>query len=129
MTTQGDEAEVADRVAELERQVGRLERAIAAFSAEIRTRQLVVVDDEDHPRIVGEVFADTAELRLELPDVDGAPGPELLLFAITSSHPGPADLGPAVGLQLRAEGRAVFEVDAWPGPDGAWRPHLHLSSS
>lgn len=113
----------------LERRVGRIEAAFDALSGEVRTRQLVVVDDEDHPRIVGEVFADAAELRLELPAVAGEPGPELLLFAITATHPGPVDLGPAVGMQLREGGRAVFELDAWPGADGAWRPHLHLGDS
>jgi uncharacterized coiled-coil protein SlyX len=128
MTAQDTEIEeLATRLAQLEERVRRIERAFEALSAEVRTRQLVVVDDEDHPRIVGEVFADTAELRLELPVVDGEPGPELLLFAITSSHPGPADLGPAVGMQLRAQGLALFELDAWPGPDGVWRPHLHLT--
>jgi hypothetical protein len=120
--------ELPARLEGIERRITRVERAFEALSGEVRTRQLVVVDDEDHPRIVGEVFADTAELRLELPTVGGGPGAELLLFAITASHPGPVDLGPAVGLQLRAEGRAVFELDAWPGPDGAWRPHLHLGS-
>jgi len=89
----------------------------------------VVVDDDDHPRIVGEVFADVAELRLELPALDGKPGPELLLFAVASTHPGPVELGPAVGVQLRAQGRAIFELDAWPDVDDVWRPHLHLSGT
>ena len=83
-----ESGELAARLAELERRVTRIERAFEALSGEVRTRQLVVVDDEDHPRIVGEVFADAAELRLELPAVDGEPGPELLLFAITSQPPG-----------------------------------------
>jgi hypothetical protein len=103
-----------------------MERSIRSFADEIRTRQIVVVDDEDHPRIVGEVFADVAELRLELPTPEGEPGPELLLFAVASTHPGPVELGPAVGVQLRAQGRAVFELDAWPDIDDVWRPHLHL---
>jgi hypothetical protein len=118
---------LATRVRRLETQLAQLARAIRSFADEVRTRQLIVVDDEDRPRIVGEVFADVAELRLELPTVDGNEGPELLLFAVSRAHPGPIDLGPAVGLQLRAEGRAVFEMDAWPDTDGTWRPHLHLS--
>lgn len=122
-----DELElVMRRLEELERIVAGLERSIRSYADEIRTRQIVVVDDEDHPRIVGEVFADVAELRLELPAVGGEPGPELLLFAVASTHPGPVELGPAVGLQVRAQGRAVFELDAWPGDDRVWRPHLHL---
>jgi len=118
---------VMRRLEELEQTVAGLERSIRSYADEIRTRQIVVVDDEDHPRIVGEVFADVAELRLELPAVGGEPGPELLLFAVASTHPGPVELGPAVGLQVRAQGRAVFELDAWPGADHVWRPHLHLS--
>jgi hypothetical protein len=117
------------RLEELERQVAGIERSVRAFADEIRTRQIVVVDDEDHPRIVGEVFADIAELRLELPAAGGEPGPELLLFAVSSTHPGPVELGPAVGVQVRAQGRAVFELDAWPDVDDVWRPHLHMSGA
>jgi hypothetical protein len=121
--------ELFRRMSKLEAAVADIERAFRGFADEIRTRQLVVVDDEDHPRIVGEVFADVAELRLELPAVGGEQGPELLLFAVASNHPGPIDLGPAVGMQLRAQGRAVFELETWPDVDGVWRPHLHVSGT
>jgi len=114
------------RVAQLESHLKEVERTVQAFEDEIRTRQLVIVDEADHPRIVGEVSADVAEWRLELPSVDGRQGAELLLFAVSRTHPGPVDLGPAIGLQLRAQGRAVFELDAWPHADGVWRPNLHL---
>lgn len=115
-------------VARLESVEGRLsivERCVAGLRDEVRTRQLVVVDDHDHPRIVGEVFGDVAELRLELPGTPEMPGPELLLFAITRTHPGPDELGPAIGMQLRAGDGALFELDAWPDGHGVWRPHLH----
>jgi hypothetical protein len=115
-------------VARLERVEGRLsllEEHVAGLRDEVRTRQLIVVDDDDHPRIVGEVFGDVAELRLELPGTPEEPGPELLLFAIGHMRPGPDDLGPAIGLQLRAGDGALFELDAWPDGSGAWRPHLH----
>ncbi|MGH9047382.1 MAG: hypothetical protein ACRDVW_08710 [Acidimicrobiales bacterium] len=129
MGTDSNDERLRGRVDILERLIADIERSISAFGDEIRTRQLVVVDDDDHPRIVGEVFADVAELRLELPPVNGEPGPELLLFAVGSTHPGPLELGPGVGLQLRAQGRAVFELDAWPDTDGVWRPHLHVSAT
>jgi hypothetical protein len=58
----------------------------------------------------------------------GHPGPELLLFAVAASHPVPVELGPAIGMQLRAQGRAIFELEAWPDADGVWHPHLHVSS-
>ncbi len=121
--------ELCDRVDRLERRVVEVERSIIRLGHEVRTRQLIVVDEADHPRIVGEVFADVAELRLELPGSGDQPGPELLLFAVASSHPAPIELGPAVGMQLRAQGRAVFELDAWPDADGVWRPHLHVSGA
>lgn len=118
--------------ARLERVEGRLlilEGRLAGLRDEIRTRQLIVVDDEDHPRIVGEVFGDVAELRLELPGALGEPGPELLLFAIARTHPGRDELGPALGLQLRSADGALFELDAWPDGHGVWRPHLHAGEA
>jgi hypothetical protein len=121
--------ELCDRFDRLERRVVQVERWLAGLRDEVRTRQLIVVDEADRPRIVGEVFADVAELRLELPGSENQPGPELLLFAVASSHSAPIELGPAVGIQLRAQGRAVFELDAWPDVDGAWRPHLHVSGA
>ena len=107
-----------DRLATVEEGLGRL-------GDEVRTRQLIVVDEQDHPRIVGEVFGDVAELRLELPGTGSEPGPELLLYAVARSHPGSGDLGPALGLQFRTPDGALFEIDAWPDDRGVWRPHLH----
>jgi hypothetical protein len=121
--------ELRDRVDRLERLVVDIERSIIRMGDEVRTRQLIIVDEADHPRIVGEVFAGVAELRLELSGPGDQPGPELLLFAVASSHQAPLDLGPAVGMQLRAQGRAVFELNAWPDVDGAWRPHLHVTGA
>jgi hypothetical protein len=118
-----------ERLEALERAVAKFERALGCLADEVRTRQLVVVDEEGRPRIVAEVFADVAELRLELPDPKTGEGPEILLFAVSSSHPGPLELGPGIGLQLRAGGHAVFELDAWPEADGVWRPRLHLNAS
>jgi hypothetical protein len=121
--------QVLNRLERLENLVAGVDRAIRAFADEVRTRRILVVDNDDNPRIVGEVSGDVAELRLELPSTDQEQGPELLLFAVGSSHPGPIELGPAVGLQLRAQGRAVYELDTWPDPDGTWRPHLHMSGA
>jgi len=130
MTIHGTgDRELGDRLDAVEHGLEQMARHQRGLRDEVRTRQLIVVDDEDHPRIVGEIFGDVAELRLELPGTGTEVGPELLLFAVAAGHPGPVDLGPAVGVQLGAQGRAVFELDAWPGPDGVWRPHLHLSGS
>ena len=111
---------------------------------EIRTKRLVVVDELGRVRLVTEVVGETTELRLELPgDTPGdrATGPDdgaasrsgagraaVVLHATTSTAEGPDDgLGPAVGIQLWADGDSVVEIDSWPGPDGRWQPHVHLT--
>jgi hypothetical protein len=118
---------IASRLERIEGRLATVEQHVVGLGAEVRTRQLIVVDEQDHPRIVGEVFGDVAELRLELPGTPSEPGPELLLFAVARSHPGPSDLGSALGLQLRTADGTLFEIDAWPDEHGAWRPHLHAS--
>jgi len=115
----------AARLERLEDRLATVEEGFSRLGDEVRTRQLIVVDEQDHPRIVGEVFGDVAELRLELPGTVSEPGPELLLFAVARSHPGSGDFGPALGLQLRTVDGALFEIDAWPDDRGFWRPHLH----
>jgi hypothetical protein len=112
----------------LETRLAALERAVEATGAELRTRRLVVVDAEGHERIVGEVCQGTAELRLEIPG--GRPGSRsaVVLFAsplVPGPDPGGAGFGPAVGIQLWAEGDAVAEIDAWPDGDGRWQAHVH----
>jgi hypothetical protein len=80
---------------------------------EIRTRRLVVVDDQGQERVVAQVVWGTAELRVGLPGT----GSEVVLFA----SPGRHGLDPGLGLQLWAGGQSVLELDAWPGPGGRWR--------
>ncbi len=119
-----------------------LERSVRAMADEVHTRRLVVVDDRGRVRLVTEIVGDTAELRLELPgalgdraaDADGGAGerngggPAAVVLHATSSADGSDDgLGPAVGIQLWADGDSVVEIDAWPGPDGHWQPHVHLT--
>jgi hypothetical protein len=118
---------LADRIARVERRLGELDGALRGLADEVRTRQLIVVDDEDRPRIVGEVFGDAAELRIELPGIGSLSGPELVLFGVSEGHPTGDELGPAVGFQLRANGQALFELDAAPSA-GKWRPSLHLNA-
>ncbi|MGH9043452.1 MAG: hypothetical protein ACRDVP_01165 [Acidimicrobiales bacterium] len=117
------------RIYTLEQGLESANAAIHALGREVRTRQLVVVDDDDHPRIVGEVFGDVAELRLEMPASRSDPGPELVLFALGAAGTGPLGLGPVVGIQLRAQGRALYELEMWPDADGTWRPHVHISGT
>jgi hypothetical protein len=118
---------LAERIARVERRLGELEGAMGGLADEVRTRQLIVVDEEDRPRIVGEVFGDAAELRIELPGAGSISGPELVLFGVSEGHPTGDELGAAVGFQLRANGQALFEVDAVPSA-GRWRPGLHLNA-
>jgi hypothetical protein len=112
--------------------LGDVELALRALRAEVRTRRLVVEGGEGGEgtaRIVGDVVDGTAELRLELPG--GRPGRRsaVVLFATPAGAAGAGGrygLGPALGLQLWAEGDALCEIDAWPDADGRWRAHLHL---
>ncbi len=127
----------------MQARLAALERSVRAMADEIRTRRLVVVDDLGRVRLVAEVVGETTELRLELP---GAPGDRaadaddgaasrsgagraaVVLHATPSTVDGPDDgLGPAVGIQLWADGDSVVEIDSWPGPDGRWQPHVHLT--
>lgn len=116
---------------ELERRLGHLERGLQQMRTEVRTRRLVVTDSAGAERLVAEVRGSTMELRLMTgPSGDGS-RPTAILY-VTDGGPGPRGsivLGPAVGLQLWAEGDAVVELDAWPSEDGSWHPHLHLGGA
>jgi hypothetical protein len=113
----------------MEARLAALERAVGAMAAEVRTRRLVIVDGGGDGRIVGEVCHGTAELRLETPGGGTSARSAAVLFASPSAagpDPEGTGFGPAIGLQLWAEGDAVTEIDAWPDSGGRWRAHLHL---
>lgn len=109
-----------------EQRLAALEEAIAALGDEVRTRRLVIARGDAGPRIVGEVGRGTAELRLETAD-GTRPRPAAVLYA-SSAPRGPSldALGPAVGLQLWADGDAVVELDAWRDDPGGWIGRLHV---
>lgn len=96
---------------------------------EVRTRRLVVEDADGVARLVGEVRQGTTELRLELPGTRPGASTAVVLFATPVGGGGAGDrygLGPALGVQLWADGEALAELDAWPEGDGRWRAHLHV---
>ncbi len=129
MPAMGRPEETGDDEGATEERLAALERAVGALADEVRTRRLVVVDGDGVPRIVGELSRGTAELRLEVPTGGAAASPSVVLYASPApSGPVPGDmgLGPAVGLQIWADGDAVAELDAWPEEHGAWGAHLHL---
>ncbi len=100
----------------------------AVRAAEVRTRRLVLEDDDGTPRAVAQVAAGVGEVRLELPSSAPGNGTAVVLFATQGG--GAADrygLGPALGIQLWAEGVALAELDAWPDADGRWSAHLHVN--
>ena len=112
-----------------------LERAISALSDEVRTGRLVITSHSGAPRLVAETTGNTIELRLEVPghegDAAGGRGmPAVVLHASDGADVGASSahdpIGGLVGLQLWADGNAIAELDAWPGPDGQWHPHLYL---
>ena len=97
-------------------------------AAEVRTRRLVLEDDEGAPRAVAEVGEGVTEIRLDLPSAASENGTAVVLFATAGSDAVDRyGLGPAIGVQLWAEGDAVAELDAWPDRDGRWRAHLHVN--
>lgn len=105
-----------------------VETRLAALGDELRSRRIVVHDDEGRDRIVGEVVANTAELRVELGSGPGERSAVVIVASSLVAGRGPEDdgMGPAVALQLWTKGQAAIELDAWPGEDGRWQPHVHL---
>ncbi len=99
-------------------------------AAEVHTRRLVVADEGGRSQVVVAVEAGTAELRLELPGAGRDARTAVVLFAAPTGAGGAADrygYGPALGVQLWADGNALAEVDAWPDADGRWRAHFHIN--
>ncbi|HVX20334.1 MAG TPA: hypothetical protein VHB02_03195 [Acidimicrobiales bacterium] len=96
---------------DLGERVARLEAAVAALGAEVRTGRLVVVDQQARPRIVAEVVDGTAEVRLDLPGGGDRSALSVLVFA----NPGDRelDLAPGVGVQLWVDGDEVDRLVAW----------------
>jgi len=104
--------------------MARVERSIAALSDtlthQVRTRRLVVVDEDDNERIVGSADHGIAELRIELPTRAGRHG-SLALVAFHGSFDG----SPTIGVDLWADGNSVAGLSAWLGEDGGWKTGLH----
>ena len=78
---------------------------------EVRTRRLVVVDDNDRARVVAEVRRDVAGLHVDVPHRPGAGQTSVLVFAA------PVDrlmgFGPGAGLQLWVDGEEVDRLEVW----------------
>ena len=91
---------------------------------EVRTRRLVVVDDDGHERIVGEVVSGYAELRLDLPGTAPERSTSLLLFA---SDVRGNDQGPSLGFQLWIDGDSVLGFSAHEEGSGVWVADVQLS--
>jgi hypothetical protein len=76
---------------------------------EVRTRRLVITDDDDRPRIVAEVVNGVAELRLDVPG-------ELPRAASVTLYANPGDDltgDPSVGVQLWGAGESRVELNLW----------------
>jgi hypothetical protein len=83
------------------------------FVPEVRTRRLVVADDDDRPRIVAEVVHGVAELKVFGED----PEMHVLVYAGPVAAEGTAGLG----LELFVRGDSVARVHAWAdGRDWHW---------
>jgi hypothetical protein len=112
----------------MERRVAALEAYLVALADETRTRRLVVHDDEGRERIVAEVADGTAELRVELAESPGRRSAVVVVAGplLTGRSPGDDGVGPAVALQVWADGDTVIGLDAWPGAGARWQPHFHV---
>lgn len=73
---------------------------------EVRARRLVVTDEHGATRIVAQVVAGGAEIRLQLPDDEQ--DAHVLLYATPAGDDG---LGPDLGVQLWADSDASAEVN------------------
>ena len=114
---------------DVERRLAAAERLLADLGRELRTQRIVVHDEEGRERIVAEVVCDTAELRVELGDQAPVERTAVVLVAsplVAGRDAGDVGMGPAIALQLWTEGETTVGLEAWPGEDGRWRPHLHL---
>jgi hypothetical protein len=101
---------------------------VEALGEEVRSRRLIVIDEQGHERVVAEVAHGQAELRVQLPP-ESPPSPDngtrspgtALIFACPDSE----DLGAGLGVQLWAGGDILGEFDAWS--DGRlWSVTLHI---
>jgi hypothetical protein len=117
-----------DGLRRIEERLAGVERSQRQLRDEVRTRRLVVTDDGGRERLVAEIRGSTMELRLTARQTGDGSRPAALLYVTEGRAIGSSrfDLGPAVGLQLWADGDAVAELDAWPDESGTWHPHLHL---
>jgi hypothetical protein len=102
---------------------------------EVRTRRLVVCDEDDRERIVAEVRNGQAQVRLSFvgpaPPAGptavggGAPSASVVVFAC----PADGELGPLAGLQVWADGDVVAAIEAWRDGGGPWRAAVHPPGS
>jgi hypothetical protein len=90
-------------------------------SDEVRTRRLVIVDDDGTDRIVAEVRRSIAEVRVALPDIDGHTG-SVQIYA--AEHDGKGELGPMLGVQAWADGNVRAGIDVWL-EEGRWRSTVY----
>ena len=116
------EAESAIATTDVLERVACLERALTALATELRTRRVVVVDDESAERVVIDTVDDVAEVRVFVPGT--APGKSCMaaLFAAAVTSDG----GLGAGLQVVAEGDNVIELAAWRIEPRRWEANLHL---
>lgn len=107
--------EYIERAEDLTTRLARVEAALADLTNEIRTRRLVVVDDDGQERITGEVVRGTAELSVDLSGQPSGRRSSVLVFA----NPGDEELllPPGLGIQLWVQGDAVDELGTWLGVD------------
>jgi hypothetical protein len=99
----------ANELAGLAERVAALEARLAELAQSVRTSRLVIVDDDNHERVVAEVLDGVLELRIDLPSSTPGRRTGLLIFSI----PEQPELCAGFGLQLWANGNIVNELAWW----------------
>jgi hypothetical protein len=100
------------------------EDQVAAVHAEVRTRRLVVVDDQGDEQVVGEVVNGQAELRVQLRSPVGR-STTVLFYAAPDG--GTTPLAPASAFSFGQKGGRV-EVNLWADGD-RWFSDIHEGDS
>jgi hypothetical protein len=107
----------------LESRVTELEATVQAMTTELRTRRLVVTDDQDRPRVVTEI-GHHAELRVEVPSDDGHRTAAVLYASLATD-----DEEPSIGVSLQADGNAEVELSIARHASGRWWiPNFHFKT-
>ena len=107
----------------VETRLSQLEAKVRGMETELGTRRLVIVDNQDRPRVITEV-GHHAELRVEIPSDHGQ-----RIAAVLYTCPATEDEEPSIGVSLQADGKAEVELSIVRHASGRWWiPNFHFKT-